>query len=60
MSFFKPRMTTRFDVATAFVGAALACFKAWDTRQKYKQEQAVINDMPPSVRKGYNKLKEKK
>lgn len=42
MSFFN-RPTTRFDVATAVVGAALAVFKAWDTRQKYKAEQAARN-----------------
>lgn len=40
MSLFN-RATTRFDVATAFVGAALAVFKAYDTRSKYKAEQAA-------------------
>jgi hypothetical protein len=37
-------MTTRFDVATAVVGALLAGFKAWDTTQKYKAEQAALNN----------------
>jgi len=40
MSFFN-RATTRFDVATAVVGALLAVFKAYDTTQKYKAEQAA-------------------
>lgn len=44
MSLFKARPTTRFDVATALVGAALACFKAYDTRQKYKAEQAALTN----------------
>lgn len=42
MSFFKPRMTTRFDVATAVVGALLGVFKAYDTARKYKLEQQTL------------------
>lgn len=38
MSFFN-RATTRFDVATAIVGALLGAFKAYDTTKKYKLEQ---------------------
>lgn len=38
MSFFS-KTTTRFDVAVAFAGAFLACFKAWDTRNNYKHDQ---------------------
>lgn len=41
MSLFKPRMTTRFDVATAIVGALLGAFKAYDTASRYKAEQAA-------------------
>lgn len=35
------RATTRFDVATAVVGALLAAFKAYDTSAKYKAEKAA-------------------
>ena len=59
MSFFS-KTTSRFDVAVAITGAFLAVFKAFDTAQNYKREQAVINNMPPAVRKGYDNLKGKK
>lgn len=41
---FAPRMTTRFDVATAIVGALLGAFKAYDTASKYKAEQANLKE----------------
>lgn len=40
----KPRLTTRFDIATAIVGALLAAFKAYDTTSKYKAEQAALKE----------------
>lgn len=38
---FSARPTSRADVALAITGAVLAAFKAWDTTNKYKAEQAV-------------------
>lgn len=41
---FGNRPTTKFDVATAVVGALLAGFKAWDSASKYKAEQKAITN----------------
>lgn len=38
------RPTTRTDIVTAFIGAALAAYKAYDTTAKYKAEQASLKN----------------
>lgn len=41
---FGQRLTTRTDIVAAVAGAALACFKAYDTIHTYKAEQKALND----------------